>query len=210
MSKVNFIIFSGLDGSGKTTQAEKLKHFISKKNISYKYVWLRYPNFLTLPFAFFVRLFGCSVYLINEQRANNGIKNLKDKPFLQKLWISIFFYDLKLITKLKLRSNVDLIIIDRYVVDSIVDLILTTGNDSLLQNLIKKFIILIPKNAKMFYFDITPELSYQRNMEESLDVLTKRRKIYLKLSEQIPIKFIDSSQSILDIHQQILRECDLE
>jgi thymidylate kinase len=206
----NFIIFSGLDGSGKTTQADKLKDYFQKKNISFKYIWLRYPNFLTLPFAFFVRLSGRSVYLITEQQEKHGLKNLKDKPFLQKFWISIFFNDLKFAIKSKLNSNVDWIIIDRFVIDSIVDLIITTGDNTIISLLTEKFSQLIPKNSKMFYFDISPEISYERNMEESINVLQKRRDVYLTLSKKIPIVIIDSSKSIIDIHKQILKECNLE
>ncbi len=77
------IIFCGLDGSGKTTQAKKLLNYLTNENISSEYVWLRYPNFFSLPFAGFLRLLGISGYPIPEEKKSKGLKDLSSHNTLK-------------------------------------------------------------------------------------------------------------------------------
>ena len=85
MEESNVIIFCGLDGSGKTTQAKKLLSYLESKKISSEYVWLRYPNFFSLPIAGFLRLFGVSGYPIPEEKKSQGLDDLSTHKNLKKL-----------------------------------------------------------------------------------------------------------------------------
>ena len=94
--KPNVIIFVGLDGSGKTTQAIKLCEYLKSKNIKYKYSWLRYPNRLSLPFAGFLRIFKISGYPLTEKRITQGFSNLVTHDFLKQIWKKLVFCALPL------------------------------------------------------------------------------------------------------------------
>ena len=54
------IIFSGLDGSGKSTQAKLMESFFLKHKISCSYLWMRSPNLFTIPLIVIFKLLKIS------------------------------------------------------------------------------------------------------------------------------------------------------
>lgn len=207
MSIPNSIIFCGLDGCGKTTQAKNLLNYFIKCNVESNYVWLRYPFRLIIPFVIFLRFFKLSAYPRTIQKKNNGIKNLQDHKFLSFLWEKLLFYDLKIDYYFKVKKPIDsnkIIILDRSIIDTVVDLVLVTGNTKKLEYFLKKFSTLLPPSRQMILLDITPELSFERNKDEDLEQLIIRRDLYHKICQINNLKIIDGTQNVDDIHQQIL------
>ncbi len=207
------IILCGLDGCGKSTQAKKLIKHLEKKEISCKYVWLRFPNKFSLPFAAFVRMLGMSVYPLTIKRKKSGISNIENHPILIKLWKKILLFDLQFVSYFLIHRPLKqgkLIVIDRFVIDSIVDFDISTGDDQIFPEKIKKFLNLIPSDSYIIYLDISPKISYQRNEEEYLTTLEKREKLYKTLSNLINIDIIDANRSIEEIHSLILSKTGLK
>lgn len=210
--KFQTIIFCGLDGSGKSTQALKLLDYLKDKKIKSKYVWLRYPNRLSIPFAIFLRFFGFSAYPISETRKKAGIKNLFAHSTLQKIWEKILLMDFKFVSSYKVFQpikNENLIILDRFVIDAIVELIISFGENSISKSISIDFLNLIPKNSKIFFLDIDPLISYQRNHEEDVEVLKLKRSLYLELFKSIDVNVIDGNKSIDVIHNIIKEKLNL-
>ena len=96
---LNFIIFCGLDGSGKSTQAKLLQKYFIKKNINSEYIWLRYPNKFSLLIAGLLRLFKMSGYPLTESKKNKGFKNLGKSLFFFNLWKKFLLIDFKIVIK---------------------------------------------------------------------------------------------------------------
>ena len=206
----NVIIFCGLDGSGKTTQAKKLLDYLESKNILSEYVWLRYPNFFSLPVAGFLRLFGISGYPIPEEKKLNGLKNLSTHNFLKKLWIWSLDNDFKFVCKKKISEPIrkgKILVLDRFVIDTVVELIINFDQIDMLKKLSEKFFKFIPDNSKILFLDIEPKISYERNHEEDLETLEKKKVIYEKICKLSNISIINGTKSIESIHQEILHEC---
>lgn len=206
-NETDVIILCGLDGSGKTTQAKKLVGYLEEKNLKCEYLWIRYPNVLSLPFAALVRAMGMSVYPIGIDRKKAGIKSLENHNLLKKLWKRIFFFDLKLITFYKIKQKITkgkILVIDRFVIDSLVDLSIATGNESIIEEMLSQFLGIIPSKSKIFYISIEPKTSFERNHEENIETLQKRQKLYLKIVNKIDIITIDGNKSIEQIHTEIL------
>lgn len=204
------IIFCGLDGSGKSTQAKKLIEALKSNNIQCRYVWLRYPNVLSLPFAAFVKLLGKSVYPLSIERRKKGISNLRENNFLQKLWEFVLFSDLKFVSSYKVFQYIkkgDIVILDRYIIDSVIDLAVTSDKEEKIIELYDKFSKILPYNTKIFYFDIDAQTSFQRVHEEDVKTLEIKRKLYLILSKKFQFTVINGNDSISDIHNTILEEC---
>ena len=212
-NETDVIILCGLDGSGKTTQAELLIDYLLKHNLKCKYVWLRFPNKLSLPFAGFVRLLGKSVYPLSEKKRLAGYSNLENNKWLQSMWKKFFLFDLRLINFFRITRFIKkdyTLVIDRFVFDSIIDQTIVAGKEAIDQRMLEEFLKLIPPNSKIFYLDIDPSISYKRNQDENIDTIKKRRKLYLDLTEKIDISIIDGNESIEQIHSNILKSCDFD
>jgi len=201
-----FIIFCGLDGSGKSTQAKLLHKYFIKKNIDSEYIWLRYPNKFSLIIAAILRLFKMSGYPLSESKKNKGFKNLGKSLFFFNLWKKFLLFDFKIVVK-KLQNKNHVIIIDRFVPDVVVDLIFSSENKIPSKIIIDEFFSIIPKNSKIFFINISANVSYSRNHEEDLETLEKKKIIYQKICKLFNISIIDGNKSIETIHQEILHQC---
>ncbi len=212
MDKVQAIILCGLDGSGKSTQAKKLIEYLGRKKIKTKYLWLRAPNRLSLPLIILLRITGIFYSQKSASGKEFGAADFRNHQTLKKLWAKALLLDFKF-SRHKLLGHIRhgyVVVLDRFVVDALVDLIVVTGDDNLLQTMTKEFTSLVPTDSKIFYLDIKPAISYTRNQEENTEILKKRRELYLKISKLIQMQVIEGSKSIDDIHGTILKECGFE
>jgi thymidylate kinase len=206
------ITLCGLDGSGKTTQSTMLMDYFKKNQIKSKYVWLRAPERLTLPISLFFKSIGISKGLVTDSGKRKGVTDLSNHITLQKIWKFFLLLDLKFVSSYKIFSELkknDILIVDRYVIDTLVDLVIDTKDESVIDSIGSKFLKLIPKNSKIFFLDVNPQVSFDRNHEENLEILEFRRKLYLKISKICNMIVIDSSKSIDDIHNEILKNCNM-
>jgi thymidylate kinase len=209
--KSHTIILAGLDGSGKTTQSKKLIEYLESNKLNCHYVWLRYPFRLIIPFVIFLRLFNLSAYPLTIEKKKRGIKNLENHRTLSKIWKNILYLDLKIDYNKKvknyLKKNV-FVVLDRSIIDTIVDLEMITGSHGNLKNYLSEFLTLLPKNHSIFFLDIPSTLSFERNGDEDHESLSLRRELYLKVCDILQIKKIDGTKSIDDIHMRIISEID--
>ena len=128
---MKIIYLSGIDGCGKTTQAKLLAERLQKKGLKAHYLWLRWEP----SFRFFIRAFRTTKeksvsknkHLIESE--NVELKNwLKFKqrilanPFFRMLWLHYACGDYYFAHKKRFKKlTADVIILDRYVNDFIID-----------------------------------------------------------------------------------------
>lgn len=211
-TKIFAVILCGLDGSGKSTQAKKLQEYFGKNSILCAYVWLRSPNRLSLPFIAILRILGISRSKQTMSGTKIGVTDLHNHKNLQIIWKKILFLDLKFVSWYKINSLIKkgkIPIVDRFVIDTLVDLAIDTRDKSVIEELTPQFTSLIPQNSKIIFLDIDPKTSYERNHQEELDILQQRRRLYLEISKHCAMCIMDAEKSIEEIHQQILKECKL-
>ena len=204
--KFQTIIFCGLDGAGKSTQANKILDYLTNKKIKSKYVWLRYPNRLSIPFAILLRIFGFSGYPLPEKRQIKGIKNLSGHYTLQKIWKQFLLLDFKFVSSYKIFRPIscgNLIILDRFVLDALIEFTILCGKKSISELARNDFLNILPKKSKILFLDIDPNTSYERNHEEDLETLKLKRRLYLELFEHVDVDIINCNQSIEEIHKKI-------
>ena len=164
------IILVGIDGCGKSTQINLLADYFKKKGNKTKIERMRYPRGLMLGVALLAKLVGCSVYPISINREKQGIKNISNKIWLKKLLKFATYNDLKFSTWKKINRNINdenILIVDRFIVDNLVDYILATEEFSDIEKLTRKFLPLIPKKSKIIFLDIEPVTSFERRKEET-------------------------------------------
>ena len=141
MSKI--IIFSGIDGSGKSTQIDDLIEKLNKKgNRSFKF-WAR--GGYTPAFLFFKKV---TRKLLGEKQIPSGKsiereRILKNK-FISTIWITIACFDLILFWGIYLRIKklfFDFILCDRYLLDTLIDFEINFSQNNFKKNLLWLFLV---------------------------------------------------------------------
>lgn len=211
MSRGFLIAFTGIDGSGKTTQAKLLVKAL--KQSSPLYVWSRWEPFLLRPI---ITLWKKNVKrnMINSDCGYHEIKSSKNKllnnPVFRWLWLTFFFIDYGLQIFMKVRILLfrkRLVISDRISYDSIIDQAINLGNrqDFLLNNLNSFWMrILCPKPDIIIYIDCPEDIAFLRkNDAPNIDYLKERRALYLKLVDKYRWVKVDGTLSIIEVAPQI-------
>ena len=190
MKKNTFICFTGLDGSGKTTQAKNLSKNLSSNKTKYEYVYARFnPIFFKLIINLSKMIFinGDNDYV---ERTNSKKNVLENHNFLSNIYYNFMLteYYFQLLFKIKipllLGKNV---ICDRYIFDTIITDIsvdLNMKNEEILL-LINKYLKKLPKPDIIFLIDVNEHTAYKRKDDiESIEYLKDRKNGYLYFSSK--------------------------
>jgi len=164
------IVFSGLDGAGKSTQIDLLKERLSSRDLSVKVIWARggyTPGFELLK-KILRRIAGKKIPPAGPSLVRDA--KLK-KSSLQKLWLTIALVDLILIWAFYVRFLQMMgfvIICDRYINDTLLDFRRNFPSSGIEKSLGWWFLkLVIPKPNKCFLFLIPVETSIKRSIEKS-------------------------------------------
>lgn len=182
LKKGKLIVFSGIDGSGKTTQSIKTTELLRKrgaKAISIKvfsYLLLRYPIGLL------------KILKKNKQgfsARKNPLLNYKNKNPLCKILPFIFLIDHWLYFVFKIYPKLliyDYVVCDRYFFD-FVPSYFEFGYAS--DKIICLYVKLIPRPDFFFFLQIFPKAAFERKNEYSLLYLQKLDKIYSRFFSEL-------------------------
>jgi len=211
VNKGLLIVFCGIDGSGKTTQAQLLVDALMKKGLPASYVWARWEQILVRPLT---RKWKSSIktgHLDGRAKENKQKKRkLLSNPVLRWLWLGAFFVDYGLQILLKVRVRLmrkELIVSDRMFYDSVIDQAINLGSNSgwLLDNLDSAWMkIIFPEPDVVMYIDCPGEIAFARkNDAPDVEYLTDRRALYKQLAEKYGWIEIDGTNSVDDIAVQV-------
>jgi thymidylate kinase len=192
------ICLSGIDGTGKTTLAMKLKSELDSLGVRCNYVWFRNARLLSLPFLALCYLTGfAELTTINGKRA--GIYYFyKSKP-VARVWLWISAIDLLVVSLWKIalplrRGNT--VVADRYVIDALVDLMSDTGITNLNSYAFKLMLRLLDRSLVAVLMVDEEESLRRKDDSISLAYLRERRKLYLSVARELHIPVLDAKPSI--------------
>lgn len=211
MKKPRCITISGLDGSGKTTLANQLVEYLKSKGYKTKYVWIRSPH----TFAYLISRILMRLGWRRTFRNPNGIAisrfKLYEGTFARKIWPAIEFFSIipLIIFKVWLPNLLGYrIICDRYVIDSLVSIALTTRDmnfpDSFLGALLLKT---MPKKCASLFLDadLSTVLKRRRDVEYSIDEIKNEMKLYRALIRKAKTFYFNSAtQSAEQIWKKVI------
>jgi len=205
------ISLCGVDGCGKTTQVMLLKRFLISKGIKCAYVWFRWTAFMSYPFLALCRVLGQTKAGINPRSGTHVSEHLFYRyDAIGKTWMLLITFDLCIHYLLRVRTRIHagfLILCDRFVLDTIVDLIHDTGDDRFLRSFLGKFLVTLSKKSITMVLDVDEHVAFNRKRDiPSLNYVIARRATYLKLAKALRLTIIDADRKPDDVHKRIIDE----
>lgn len=209
MSKIK-ICLSGIDGSGKTTHLHTLIRKLGELGFHCKYISLRgmYFRFVSLPLLYLCRILGYEEKIVaegNERYVRHP--NLIHSSAIKLLWTTLFLIDMYLLAVLRgyFWSRAEVILCDRYMADSIVDLMVALKDDTVYSGRIGKFFLFLTRPDMILLLDVDEEEAFKRKKDMlNLEQLGLRRNLYRKMASELGIPIIDASRPFTVVHKDIL------
>jgi len=203
-----FVAISGLDGSGKTKHSEALQNAFKTCEINPVYIWSRAGSLPITRFVLkFVKYFKSGKYIKIENSLIKEESYLPKNQLTIKLWRMINTIDL--ILYYFFRFNIPLIlgkvvIADRYICDSIIDLEFVGKSNNFDRILYKVLKILTPTPNILFLLDLNPDIILVRGCDEAKVELVNRRKYYKMIMSKTNTIIIDNSNPFDEVSGRIL------
>lgn len=208
--KLNFICFTGIDGSGKTTQAKLLVNELRDKGYDYEYRYSRFRPIIAKGFVAIARfLFLRKTSAGNYKESTVRKKSLSRLRPLVILYEFIMMFDcfLQMVPKIRMpllmRRN---IVCDRYFYDTLLtDIAIDMDySDKQLENKLRKYRWFFPAPKLLFIIDLPADMAFQRKNDVSCpDYLVDRRPLYLNLAKYFKVAIIDGSKDLSEVQAEI-------
>lgn len=155
MNKGKLVCLMGIDGSGKTTIARLFKERLQEMNrIKVEYVWCKFGYYSPL-----LRKLFCFIGIIGKPDKLRGLNSISGNNFKNKIVYNLYLYFLLMthyLTILNVRISLSLgktVICDRYLPDTLVDLVLEFNQTYEDANKLLKKLYFTPKPDLLFILD---------------------------------------------------------
>jgi thymidylate kinase len=200
------VAFSGVDGSGKSTQVDLLEKSFEKINVAVLRIRSRWRPVLSLPLLVIMRRLGYAsvhraggVYIVETRLPSRG--------GLTSLWClltqveNIVKTGVKLVFPLLLGRTV---ICDRYALDMVVEGMAGLHDAPERTRLGFQLLRLLPRANFAFFMDIDPEVAHKRKPDlPSLGDYVERLGLYRELSSRWGVTIVNARVSPETIHRSV-------
>lgn len=199
------IYIAGPDGIGKTMYINYVEGIILEEKT--KHIWIRSPKILSKPLMLYCRLVGLTRYKVIDN-VKYGVHNFYQSPFVSFLFPLLQLIDFKIKWFLEKRkiSVDDVLLFDRYNLDTLADLMVDTHKMYLHKTWLgKQFIKMLPENSNVLILKVNENVIRERKKDTLHDEnLALKIKVYEILSHDLGIKTIDNNRNIDVVKKEII------
>lgn len=209
MKKGLFICIIGVDGVGKSTHANLLVKKMQDMGVKTRYAHLRFFHIISLPLLLYARIKGYSKLITIENGEKMSYHFFKNSSLLRTLYPITQLIDISIgcffKVYLPLRFGF-LIICDRFIFDTIVDIMISTGDITFYTSKIASILSnLVPKNNLIINLSAAESVLRNRRIDVAHDLTLNKKVSYFHIiSNHYNIPVIDTSDGIEVIHNKIL------
>jgi thymidylate kinase len=204
-----FIVLMGIDGSGKSTQAEALRDWLVGEGFAAETVWMRGESYVTRP----VLAVGKAVLRAPAESKRGGgagagkayadyvgaKRSFFKSRMLRKVWTGLTVLDLYITFRsalLTVPRKTEFVILDRYIYDSFIDIDTAFGEKGVeaLGLLRSRAASIFPRPELVLFLEITPEEAMRRKDDiPSIQYLEEREPIYRAIAEALGAVPVDGN-----------------
>jgi thymidylate kinase len=218
MRRGRLYYFTGLDGSGKTTQAEALVARLGGSRAGWVYRWARWDPYVTSPLMALARRLlrrgkGEGSGRPTDDRGHAEFKQQKQKLFrsgaARRMWTWMVLLEylpqawLRLLPPLWRGRH---IVCDRYLPDVWIDLAMNfgEGSDGVARLRAHPLCRLFPRPDRTLLFDVDPATGFARKQDGTpLAYLADREPLYRGLTELLDAVVVDANAPLEDVARQV-------
>ena len=215
---MKLIYISGIDGCGKTTQAQELVKYLRIQGVDAEYKWLRWEPSIGKIIRFIrKRAVNTSKHNHKSERSSKESlahqdwggfkKRFLSNRLLRRAWLAYACTDYYLATKKYFRKVMaDVLVVDRYVEDFIVDQACNLGAGVVeFRNLVSWSLLnRVPEPNFSIIIHLPSEEGYRRKNDGTpLEYLKEREKWYEQFPRSEDVLHVDGLKSVEAISGEI-------
>jgi len=205
LKNMRIISISGLDGSGKSTQIQRLKKYLEQKKCKVFY-------FHAIKFSLAKKIIEIRNRYCLICRLSGKCKTQKEKSVtranlfqikLREIFLKIDLWRFKNLVKKLKKEKFDYILSDRYFYDSFINILFLNLNLNLKNYPETKLKIIKPELAIYLQTDPAVIMSRKRKPEQGIDYLKKKKELYANKILKWNLKIINGNQDEGKVFQEI-------
>jgi thymidylate kinase len=211
LMSARLVALCGIDGVGKSTQAAHLAAWARERGLKADVLWCRWDPLLARPAIRLLNRYssrpaangGGGSATTHDRRRGLKQRVLSVAP-LRVAWRGLMVLDYGLRTSVRVRRarrRVDLLVLDRYWHDVIVDL--SAGGE--MAKPPRLLTLLLPRPDRVLVLELPEEKAIQRQPDElDLTHLRQRRRLYGVVAREPNAELVDASGTEADVGEAVL------
>ena len=211
LARLRFIGLAGVDGAGKTFLLRILRARLDERAVAHRHVWSRFRNYLSKPLLAVLRLTGH-----NRKETVGGVRvgyhDLQQSRALGLAFLALQVVDqlLDLLLRYHLAPGRRLIVGDRCVLDTLIDLAVDTGRDRLvLERLGPLLLRLLPAPRCLVVIRRDPAAIARDRPDALADRhFARRRALYARAATLYDLPVIDNGTDAATVVDAILAHAE--
>lgn len=209
LAGLRLVALAGVDGSGKTFLLRQLAERLDQDGIAHRHVWSRFRNYLSKPFLALTRLTGH-----NRKEEIRGVRigyhEFAGRPLLALPFLALQLLDGAIDAWWRFGRSADsrLILADRCLYDTLIDLAVDTGLDELLLGPLGRWLVRRLPAPNLVVVLSRPVADIRATRPDALldRRFARRRALYERMARELELPILDnvgSADTVLDALERL-------